>query len=526
MNSKIILCKNIKLDRNYVNVLNYTETEMLNLCNSNGIKIAEASDYSFIERNKKIRVNFTYNLCVQANYIAFQNPDYSNKWFFAFIDNIEFKGNMNTEISFTIDSWSTWFDYWSQKPCFVVREHVNDDTIWTHTVPENLDVGEVIEEEFEELEPIGDENSQGYYFAIEGTYNPITDRDFVGVTKINGSVSGSWIFLFPAYSGSIGIPNINNFLADITSKSKIESIKNFYILPSYIVDNIGTTPYSTSGQVFGNYTFYLLNDSSSAITLTELVDKITSFNGYTPKNKKCFCYPFNYMLVSNNVGNNIIYKYEDFVEVNPNYVFFEIQCAISVGGSVRLVPRQYKNISYNYDESLPLAKFPTCSWSSDAFTNWLTQNGVDIATNIVSSAVQIGSGNIGSGASNIASLIGQFYKADIMPSITGGNNTGDVNFANRNNTFSVHHMRSSNEYMRIIDDYFTRYGYKINRLKTPNITGRRYWNYIEIGDSDIIGYGEVPTNFMENINNACRKGVTIWHNHENIGDYNLSNTII
>jgi len=30
---------------------------------------------------------------------------------------------------------------------------------------------------------------------------------------------------------------------------------------------------------------------------------------------------------------------------------------------------------------------------------------------------------------------------------------------------------------------------------------------------------------MEEINNACRKGVTIWHNHANIGNYNLSNNI-
>lgn len=69
-------------------------------------------------------------------------------------------------------------------------------------------------------------------------------------------------------------------------------------------------------------------------------------------------------------------------------------------------------------------------------------------------------------------------------------------------------------------------GYKINRVKTPNITGRTYWNYVEIGSSEDIGYGDVPSNFMEIINNACRKGVTIWHNHSNVGNFNLDNTII
>lgn len=86
-------------------------------------------------------------------------------------------------------------------------------------------------------------------------------------------------------------------------------------------------------------------------------------------------------------------------------------------------------------------------------------------------------------------------------------------------------MRPKKEYLQIIDDFFTRFGYKINRVKIPNISGRRYWNYVEIGNSEDIGYGSVPSIYMEQINNSARKGVTIWHNHNNIGNYSLSNTI-
>ena len=32
MNSRIILAKNIHIDKEYVNVLSYTESEMVNLC--------------------------------------------------------------------------------------------------------------------------------------------------------------------------------------------------------------------------------------------------------------------------------------------------------------------------------------------------------------------------------------------------------------------------------------------------------------------------------------------------------------
>ena len=541
MNSKILLVKNIHIDRQYTNVLSYSEAQMLELCQAN--LVAQADNYSFLRPTGSIMAGFTYAQCLQANYIAFQNPDYSNKWFFAWIDDVIYKGDRNTEITFTVDAWSTWFDKWQKKTCFINRQHVNDDSIGLHTIPENLDVGEIIEESYESFPIIDSEEDRNqFYYAIEGTYNPITRQDFVGVTKINGSLSGSWIFLFKAFESSVGIQEINNFLGEINEAKKIESILNMYILPKYLVDAIGTTHYETTGQIFGNYSFDLLNNSSRAITFPYNFNKVTTFSDFVPKNNKCFVYPYNYMLISNNVGNYNIYKYEDFMlngEISEDPII-ELECSISIGASIRLIPRGYKNIDRNYDEALPLSKFPTCSWSSDAFTNWLTQNGVNIATNLLLTAggvaLSVATGGVAtpavagalalSTAGNIANTIGQFYQASLLPSITGGNNTGDVNFASRQNMFAIHHLRAKTEYLKIIDDYFTRFGYAIKSLELPNITGRRYWNYVEIGASEEIGYGEVPAKYMDTINNACRKGVTIWHNHANVGNYSLNNTII
>lgn len=519
MNSKILLVKNIHIDRQYTNVLSYSEAQMLELCQAN--LVAQADNYSFLRPTGSIMAGFTYAQCLQANYIAFQNPDYSNKWFFAWIDDVIYKGDKNTEITFTVDAWSTWFDKWQKKVCFINRQHVNNDTIGLHTIPENLDVGEVIEEDFEEYLTFG-ENNNDYYFVIEGTYNPITNKDFVGVNKINGILNGNWIFLFDVYSGSVGIPEINNFLADINSSSKIDSIKNIYILPKWICDNIGTTDYNKS-STFGSYKFKLLNSTDDIVEVSNTFNIIKKFKDYKPKNNKVFVYPYNYMLISNNVGNYNIYKYEDFYGENP---LLTVEGSVSVGGSVRLVPRNYKSIDKNYEESLPLAKFPTCSWSSDAFTNWLVSNAVNLGSQVVSTGIGIATGNVPSVSGNIASIIGQFYQASLLPSIQGGNNTGDVNFSARKNTFSIHHMRVKTEYLKIIDDYFTRFGYALKSLAMPNITGRKYWNYVEIGANEEIGYGEVPAKYMDTINNACRRGVTIWHNHANVGNYSLNNTIV
>lgn len=70
------------------------------------------------------------------------------------------------------------------------------------------------------------------------------------------------------------------------------------------------------------------------------------------------------------------------------------------------------------------------------------------------------------------------------------------------------------------------FGYAVRHLESPNLTGRSNWNYVQIGNSEEIGYGDVPSKFMDIINSACRKGVTIWHSHTNLGNYALSNPIV
>ena len=182
-----------------------------------------------------------------------------------------------------------------------------------------------------------------------------------------------------------------------------------------------------------------------------------------------------------------------------------------------------------HQENIQLA-----GWSADSFTNWLTQNAVNIPTKLAFDIFNIGQqyakGDVVGATVNvtqeIAGLIGSFYSASLLPNIQGGGNNGNVVFGANKNCFTFRKMRAKTEYLRIIDDYFTRFGYKINRVVEPNIVGRTYWNYVEIGSTETIGNGTTPANFMETINNACRKGVTIWHNHDNIGNYNLNNTIV
>lgn len=315
LNSEIILVKNIKLDKDYVNVLSYNENQMLELCRQNMVN--SASNYSFIrQNNNSIYTNFSYEECLQANYIAFQNKDYSNKWFFAFIDEVIYVGENNTELRYTIDSWSTWFDYWQKQPCFISRQHVNDDTIGLHTIPENIDVGEIVS-----IQSVTDLSISDYYWvAVLSNYNPKTEDDNGFITVHKKQVYGSNIYLFQGTN----LQDLGLFIyKTAVDKGDTNSIDNIFIIPDFLVDT-SKLIYFENAEVGGQtFSFYQLptNDNSEIQKFPLNINKIIDYSDYQPKNNKCFVYPFNYIYATNNVGNENIYKFEDFNSGNGTFIF-------------------------------------------------------------------------------------------------------------------------------------------------------------------------------------------------------------
>ena len=147
--------------------------------------------------------------------------------------------------------------------------------------------------------------------------------------------------------------------------------------------------------------------------------------------------------------------------------------------------------------------------------------GILMATGI---GGMMGAGLIATGATGIFSSMQSDYKASMLPDqVKGNQNTGDVNYSLNLINPTCYEMTIKEEKAKSIDEYFTRFGYKTNRLKVPNQVGRKYFNYVEIGKSEVIGYPKttagIPADSMEKINNIYRGGVTLWHDHSRIGNY-------
>lgn len=529
-NSIVILAKNINMDKEYQNVIDYHEGDLVNLLRSQEHLVREQNDYSFIKVGEnRISVQIPYTICLQANYMAIQNPYYNNKWFFAFIDNVEYSSDKATIINFTVDEVSTWWDYFSKnKKSFVVREHVNDDTVGLHTVPEGLDTGDYICNSTETI------LYTNFHFVIQyvGTKeHPVARK----ATNVNGILNPGSFYICSSYEDYLSaIETIEN--------NPAWTVLNAYMIPSIF---LGVDPINWSGVWAGK---------STPTYTSKQITKQTTLDGYSPVNNKLKCYPYNYLLELNNNGGSNILKYEMFTDNVPT---FSIGGVCTVGGSIVSIPNNYKEgIESNM---LVGGKFPSLAWASDSYTNWLTQEGVNIGgldmtateygnktgklkigAGVLAGIASIGLGGIGlplagsmisSGVDDIIDTMASDYQHSKLPATYHGNvNAGDFITASGKNGFYFYKMSIKEEFAKSIDDFFTKFGYKVNSLKVPNFTGREYFNYVQIGKSEIIGLSNnqinVPESSMDIINTVFRKGTTIWHNHDNIGNYSLNNSII
>lgn len=546
-NSRIILAKDIKMDREHNNVIDYSETQMLTLLRSQLHLVVEKTNYNFVRQSKnKIDVDISYDTCLQSNYIGFQNPSYSNKWFFAFVTDVEFVNPATTRITFEIDDFSTWWDYWDQKACFVIREHVSDDSVGANTIPENVETGDYI---INYMSPMFYNEMNLNMLIIIGLSIPIsplhddTDRIYSGL------YSGLY---YVAFGPTNGPENATKFIRAMADEGVQENIVSIFVLPQKLVKTTTTYTFNFGNQT--NITCADVDDSTNPVSFGDNVSVTlnSTLNGYTPRNNKLKCFPFNYLLVSNNAGGTATYNYEDFLNNNPQ---FKVVGCFAQGGSIKMIPQNYKKYetaTYNNASAmygLNGGKYPTCAWLTDSYINWLSQNSVNLAFGFGSSAVQtiagvgllaaapftggstalMGGGLLLSGGISAGETMMKLHEQSFQPNQAHGNtNGGDLNYTGHMMSFDYFQMSIRAEFARSIDDYFDRCGYKVNRIKIPNQNTRPYWNYVQIGKEECCGYSNnesisVPPLAMENINNMFRKGITIWHDHSNLGNYALNN---
>lgn len=499
----------------------------------NSLPKLEMDNATYMRKDGRLYFDASFDTCLPYNYCMYRNDGYSNKWFYAFVSDLRFESNNSCSCQLTTDVFQTWqFDV-TLHQSFVERfiPAKQYDTVGRYTYPEGLELGDYISNDAKQVDELADQN------IILGVTLKPSDLS-VAVNGIYQNIpTGCAYYTFPI--SATGIDDCQEVLQALTTSTRQDAVTSLFLAPQILCSSTDEGGYA---RITNSYMAEIITDTLST--------SVQGLDGYIPHNNKLYVYPFYYILVSNGAGGTCILKNELW---NPlaDGKKWRTYATLTPGCSVIGLPMDYAGHDLAWEHSLALGKYPQLNYSTDQFTNWQTQNGlnnkiqqiggivnaVSGAGTLATSLTSIMAGGIGDGAGRDLTMganqyvggmlqtldaMQQKYLASLVPPQFEGNlNSGDVFSSVEKITFRFNWMSIRSEYAREIDHYFDMYGYRVNKLMGVTNRTRNNWNYIKTIDVNITG--DIPGEDMQKFKSLYNNGFTIWHNPSTFLDYSQTN---
>lgn len=518
-NSTVVLMKGVRLDNTYEHTVKFTSLSAQSsyFLNLTGNKVFNNLTYQRVFKNK-IRLQVKADDIYNYDYLAFKNTAYGNKWFYAFILRVDYINDVTSEIIYELDEMQTWmFDY-QFSTCFVEREHSFSDNIGDNIEPEPVTLGEMV---FNNYDAVASMNTQAVVISICDVTTGIMGSSVDG-NVFQGVYSGATLYV---YDGN-DVNGINDFLDNY--KTKPDAIVDMYTIPKGLLRN---------GEIPSNHLLHSALPSTEGVKTTVNSSALGDgkIDGYTPRNKKMFTYPYNYFQVDNGTGGALAIRYEFCDSGYPN---FELCYAFTSPVTFTLRPINYKGVHESNGrhhplrtEQLSITDSPKCSWNMDTYKAWMAQNVVPLVADTASAyasnvVMQDTTGELGDKGD--VGMIQHFintgkkvYRAAIASDQIRGHSTTNCNIASLSYGFYGGRVSINKENAKRIDDFFYMFGYATNKIKTPNLDSRPHWNYVKCLDVDLMG--NIPVDSMSKIKKIMQRGITFWKNPTEVGNYALDN---
>ena len=378
----------------------------------------------------RIRVKDTYANVLPCNYLMFKNTSHENKWFYAFIDSIEYINENTVEIVYTIDPLQTWHFEYELMPCFVEREHFETDNIGDSLIDEALDYGEYICYNKEEI--------SFYPDAIEGAPPTVVSKDRMtvviyylipnystgGNTSNNARLywdSGTQTYNIKTVSDGDYGAKIYNIIGQQPIAFQIEAFDYDCTVSAEIYDmqrRLWEASYAlngANGSVLGIYIlpadmfYFMVNQPNTSFprALQRAYDEPVAFNYlvpkedehgqtetyYVPKNNKLFQYPYQVITVSDGEGNSSEYRWEYWEKENnanntskrANFRLITNLVPLPVIG---VFPEDYNGIAMDYENELCKTNFPQVAWNEDGYLRWWAINKNSYTNNMTNAVLK------------------------------------------------------------------------------------------------------------------------------------------
>lgn len=552
----IVLCRQVPLDRQHNNVVDFPDAAT----QASAIRVFEKTEfnnYSYVG-NGRVAVECARDDIIMCNYLMYKNTGFSNRWFYAFITELNYINNDTTEIVFEIDNYQTYmFDYSLQR-CYVEREHSLTDNIGDNLVPENLDIGEYVQDA---LTPFTNLTGDAFIIATKGIYHYYagTNTWDAGTTatmyKPMGEYSGLQVHTFFTYvyngQTTTGLDMCRFFLNEMERIGKMDDIVSITVVPVKFMQ-VYDSPNAIKVDSNGNVREIECDINVADQLPVEIHIDFNTFSWagktYQPKNNKLHTYPYKMLYMTTLDGQAKEYRWE-FFNSTPN-VYFWWRGTVGSESALIAAPINYKQSGTNYDEKIVLTNFPNVSCTSDAWLAYLAQNanknsltnlssGLTIAGGLataIAGAVSMNptviAGGLAAaygGVNAIAKLNAQIQDVKAQPDNAHGSQSVPALYAVGLKNIYYTNKRITPEFAEIIDNYFTMFGYACHKVKVPNTTSRPEWNYVKTVDCNIVATSSVDdltgldASAVDDIKAIYNKGVTIWHHMASVGHYELTN---
>lgn len=496
--------------------------------------------YAFRRLTWDLKVEAELDRATRWSYLTFRNHE-DGKDYYYFITGVEYVAERTVKLSLEMDVIQTYLKTVDIKPSYVERMHTRTDSIGEHTVDEGLDTGELTNAHIYNLDDIKDMAClilSTVDLTGLNTSDPADDTYWATYARVyDGVYSGLRVYAIA------DIDRMEDVLRNLDSNGKAGAIVAMWMYPKAMLNHLGHVSSWDDSKINEPYGANLISFSLANFDnyRTDL------FEGYLPKNNKLFTYPYNFLYATNNAGDTAMYRYE-WMKLQNNAYWFYARGALSPDATVKMYPSPYRGVPDNYDEGLATANYPSCAWDSDTFTVWLAQNqhsqnaaywgaviqGASSIGNAIGSMATLDPSTMMAGANQavngavsaalqVQSQIAQRRDMAVQPPQSKGNFSSNVNIAGGRHTFTFYYKTLRREYARMIDDYFTMFGYRINRLEKVNLRNRQYFTYIKtIGLN--LGVASMDNTAKAKWTAIFEKGITFWADPNHFLDYTVENT--
>lgn len=525
--SNLFVCRDVQLNNTYEHTIFFDSQESRDIYFDSKV-VASFDEMSYLRKQWDIKVQAPYASARSWTY-AF-TVDGSHPRYYYFITDIEYISPNTVKLRMELDVMMTYIHTYRINKSFVERMHVTNDGIGVHTVEEGLELGDYVASNIN-TDPFLQELCVLIQTTVDLTTVQVGENEEDTRTSIAGTAYNK------VFSGvAIQAVSTKHFYELATKLLMLtttnEEIISMWMYPKELVelqDGYTWTDDNVIKKVVGFKTEQSFETSRNE-----------SPQAYTPRNNKLLTYPYNFLYVSNNSGQSANYPYERFGD--PDHIRFRYTGALNPSDGVKVFPLNYKGEIYAYEHGLSLPPFPTCAWQSDTYKLWLAQNQGQInnavgagatttVAGVVTGVMGMLSGNIPaivggavtafSGLSSIGSQLARVNDSQAMPVQAKGNFSTSTNITAGFQSFTIAHKGITTERMRIIDDFFDVYGYKIMRMTLPMIHARESWSYVKTVGANVSG--NIPNDDLTKIKSIFDKGITFWVNGDKIGDYSQSN---